>query len=147
MESEYVAASDSLIMSETVLFRGFLDDDRIEEEPDMSTPDTFVDNKSAIDVAKQKLDMLRPRSRHVALRWHRVQDAADNIYFVPTEQQKADSLTKLEIPHIIRQHLFYHNKTLPNAREMKKLREIENENAIEGIVIDATAELAICVDL
>ena len=53
----------------------------------------WVDNTSAISTA-QDTDY-KPKSRHYALRWHRVRDEGKNIFFVPTTLQKADGLTKL----------------------------------------------------
>ena len=51
----------------------------------------FCDNNSALCVAKEEG---KPRSRHVALRWHRVKDHASQLAFCPTHRMVADALTK-----------------------------------------------------
>ena len=98
-ESEYVAASDGLILASGCGFLDFLG----------PTPPfkLWVDNKSAIVVAQS--DQTRPKSRHYALRYLRVRDASDQIEFVPTDLQKADSLTKTNCTIAQRRLLFHHS--------------------------------------
>ena len=52
----------------------------------------WIDNTSAIATATAF--ETKPKSRHYALRWFRVRDAAKCIMFCPTTLQKADGLTK-----------------------------------------------------
>ena len=60
-----------------------------------SLPDVaiWVDNTSAISTAKS--NELMPKSRHYALRYLRVRDHGNKIFFAPTNRQRADGLTKL----------------------------------------------------
>ena len=55
----------------------------------------WVDNEAAIKIAQRK--DLAPKSRHFALRWHRVRDAAKQLVFCPTTLQRADAMTKLQL--------------------------------------------------
>ena len=62
--------------------------------PDDEDAVLWLDNTSAIATAKDT--DTKPKSRHYALRYHRVRDAAGKICFCPTHLMKADGLTKLE---------------------------------------------------
>ena len=115
-ESEFVAASDGLIVSETLTFRGFFEAN--DEEPDL-----WIDNETAVTVAKKPTDEQRPRSRHVALRYHKVKDYCEKINFCPTEHMKADSLTKVGVSKEIRDNIFHHNPNMINARKWKEVEE------------------------
>ena len=64
---------------------------------------------SAISTAKSAaLGDTKPKSRHYALRWIRVKDAAGSICYCPTSLQKADGLTKLECAVPQRNLLLFH---------------------------------------
>eukprot|EP00392_Amoebophrya_sp_AT5.2_P007236 g7250.t1 len=123
-ESEFVAASDGLIMSESASFKGFLEN---KEPPE----DLWIDNMTAKRVAQTPGDALRPRSRHVALRYHKVCDLCDKINFCPTEHMKADCLTKNNVPREVRDHVFYHNPEMYNKRKLSKRKAEEEETSIE----------------
>jgi len=107
-ESEYVAASDVITLSMDTDFTDFYRpriswdnaQDTIEDEV------IFVDNESAIATAKST--DLRPKSRHYALRWHKVRDHSDKIHFCPTTLMKADGLTKVAITKKQRDLLLHH---------------------------------------
>jgi len=99
-EAEYIAASDTIILTESNDFTDFfrvLPTTMAEPKFGMvgSSPDyiLWVDNTSAINTAQDS--DYKPKSRHYALRWHRVRDQGKRIMFVPTTLQKADGLTKL----------------------------------------------------
>ena len=49
----------------------------------------------------------RPRSRHLALRWFRVHDAAASLVFAPTNLQRADPLTKTECSNEARRFVLH----------------------------------------
>ena len=117
-ESEFVAGSDGLIMSENLTFKGFFENSTDE-------PDLWMDNLTAVTVAKKTTDEQRPRSRHVALRYHKVKDHCDKLRFCPTEHMKADSLTKIGVTREIRDNIFFHNPHMVNARKLKVEEETE----------------------
>ena len=52
----------------------------------------LLDSTAAIQVSKSEEG--KPKARWLALRWHRVADEKDKIFFAKTDQQKADILTK-----------------------------------------------------
>jgi hypothetical protein len=112
-ESEFVAASDGLVLSETLTFKGFFEQNAEEE-------DLWIDNQTAVTVARTDTDAQRPRSRHVALRYYRVKDACNQIRFCPTEHQKADVLTKVSVSKEIGDNVFYHNENMRNPRKANK---------------------------
>ena len=99
-EAEYIAASDTIIITEHNDWISFFEDvpDEIVKPNNGLAPDTdkilWVDNTSAITVAQS--EDFKPKSRHYALRYLRVKDHAKDIVFCPTTLQKADGLTKLE---------------------------------------------------
>jgi hypothetical protein len=101
-ESEYAAFSGSLVMQQGVGFAGFFD----ECSRDFSDCPIFADNKPAICSGEN--EVVRPRSRHRALRGLRVRDEARRIAFCPTELEKADPLTKVNCPKSQRGLLFWH---------------------------------------
>ena len=76
-------------MSQQIGFWGFLAQDDIDEE---SVTPLWLDNSAAISAAQSK--EAKPRSRHFALRYLRVKEQADRIFYCPTKLMKADSLTK-----------------------------------------------------
>jgi len=100
-ESEYIAASDTIVLSEHNNFLDFFEPppDKMEEVNHGAAPSgsdfiLWVDNQSAITTAKS--EGTKPKSRHYALRYLRVKDEASKIVFCPTTLMKADPLTKLE---------------------------------------------------
>ena len=111
-EAEFVAGSDGLIASENLTFKGFF-------EEEFEDPDLWIDNATAVQVSQQPTDEQRPRSRHVALRYHRVKDYCDKIRFCPTQHMKADSLTKIGVSQEIRDNIFHHNPNMINVRKVK----------------------------
>ncbi|CAD7943975.1 unnamed protein product [Amoebophrya sp. A120] len=88
-EAEHIAASDSLVVTEGASFLEFFNPHPLSDEIDFRL---WCDNTSAISVANAK--ETRPKSRHYALRWWRVKDAAKRLCFCPTHLQRADALTK-----------------------------------------------------
>ena len=111
-ESEYVAASDTIKVLESLDFRGFFGD----------CPDDqlWLDNQSAVTVAKTATAKERPKSRHIALRYMKVSEVGDKIRFCPTQHQKADVLTKSNVSQDIRNHVFHHNPSMKHPRKMKE---------------------------
>ena len=71
----------------------------------------WVDNTSAIQISKS--DIVRPKSRHYALRYLRVKDECERIAFCPTDLMKADPLTKVKIDPRQRKLLFHHTYGAP----------------------------------
>ena len=84
------AASDTLILSQGLGFSQFYDDlDSIEDSL------LGCDNTSAIKLSTTETNAMgKPSSRHLALRFCRVREAAKRLFFVPTKEQRADPLTK-----------------------------------------------------
>jgi hypothetical protein len=114
--SEYVAAADTLKVEQSMDFRGFFGD-----EPDA---DLWLDNQTAVAVAKTPEGKERPKSRHVALRYMQVSEAHERIQFCPTQHQKADVMTKSSVSREIRDHVFHHN---PHMRTKKKQQELDEQ--------------------
>ena len=85
-ESEYVAIFDGLRLTEQ---QGFL---RSMLEDENSFPLFFVDNRSAIDLAKTTVAAKKPK--HFMLRWHAVRDRAQNLCWVDTNKNRSEPLTK-----------------------------------------------------
>jgi len=99
-ESEYIAASDTIVLSEQHDFTDFykpIPTQLVHAQhglsPSIDNAVLWIDNQSAITTAKAT--DTRPKSRHYALRYLRVRDAASRIVFCPTNLMKADGLTKL----------------------------------------------------
>ena len=116
-ESEYIAASDTIVLSETHNFTDFfrpLPSQMVEAHsgisPSLEDAILWLDNQSAIVTAKS--EDTKPKSRHYALRYLRVRDAASKIVFCPTNLMKADGLTKLECS-VSQRRLLLHNVTNP----------------------------------
>jgi hypothetical protein len=124
-EAEYVAASDTLTVGEGIDFRGFFG-----ENP---ADNIWLDNLSAVIVSTTPSERERPKSRHVALRYMKVGDAADRIRFCPTQHQKADCLTKSSVSETIRQHVFHHNPEMKHPSKKSK--------ADEEMVVDDDLEI------
>jgi hypothetical protein len=129
-ESEHIAASDAIVLSEQNSFTDFFTappKNMIEANYGMITPSEkailWVDNQSAIATAKDS--DLKPKSRHYALRYLRVRDYAEQIMFCPTNLMKADGLTKLECSTQQRRLLLHH---VDNPRWEEETEEhVENE--------------------
>ena len=54
----------------------------------------WMDAEAAIKTARSRDVRMSPVSRHYALRYHRVRDSADKLFFCPGFMMKADGLTK-----------------------------------------------------
>ena len=74
--------------------------------PSLDAAVLWVGNQSAITTAKAT--DTKPKSRHYALRYLRVRDAASQIVFCPTYLMKADPLTKLECSAPQRKLILHH---------------------------------------
>ena len=95
MESEWIAASDSLAMATEVGFLGFYDKDPHCAKSETGLPGLmwlWCDNQSTIVTAKS--EEINPKSRHFALRYMRVRDECERLKFCKTDLQRADGLTK-----------------------------------------------------
>jgi hypothetical protein len=112
-ESEFIACSDTIILSEHNDFLNFFQPtpEKLVETshgiaPSLDNAVLWVDNTSAITTAKDS--DTKPRSRHYALRYLRVRDSASRIIFCPTHLMKADALSKLECSSSQRHMLLHH---------------------------------------
>ncbi|CAD7939189.1 unnamed protein product [Amoebophrya sp. A25] len=112
-ESEYIAASDTIVMSELHDFTDFFNplptqlvETRFGISPSLDDAILWIDNQSAISTAKS--EDTKPKSRHYALRYLRVRDAAEKVVFCPTHLMKADGLTKLSCSSTQRRLLLHH---------------------------------------
>ena len=93
-QSEWVAAAEAIKWAESLGFLEFFmaKYDGAEGGLPKSTL-CWVDSTSAMEVSKA--DELKPASRHMALRWHRVRDEASRYCYCSSQSQKADALTKI----------------------------------------------------
>ena len=90
--AEYIAAADGI---NWMALMGHLEFSQIPAQKEGSLPKTvriMIDSTSALQVAKAEEG--KPKTRWLALRWHRLSDEKDRLVFVKTTQQKADVLTK-----------------------------------------------------
>ena len=136
-ESEYIAASDTIVLTETNDFMSFFDKipTKIAEtnfgvSPNIAEAVLWVDNQSAICTAKDVDN--KPKSRHYALRYLRVRDYAGQIVFCPTNLQKADGLTKVEAAVSQRRLLLHH--IVPDLRDNMDDNPSDSEEE-EGLVL------------
>ena len=140
-ESEFIAQSDLIVLSESNNFTSFFDSeqqprkilvDRKGELPtsvedgDYVPPQEdevlFCDSEAALAVARSQEN--RPRSRHFALRWARVREKADLLCFCPTDLMKADALTKVDVSSSQRRLVLHH---IQPSRWKSKTDEVEND--------------------
>ena len=112
-EAEYIACSDTIVLSETNDFLDFFrpPPDKIVESsygisPSLDNAILWLDSQSAIAIAQS--EDTRPKSRHYALRWLRVRESASKLMFCPSCLQKADALSKLECSTAQRSLLLHH---------------------------------------
>ena len=136
-ESEYIAACDGIVLSESIGFSDFYEEvqtDDLEECP------VFVDNQSAIAVAKSG-DDVKSKSRHYMLRHMRVKDAADRLHFTPTHLQKADALTKTGCTMAQRRLLLHHTWNSPG--QWPEYEEIKEDEEIMGTIFLTSCRFAL----
>ena len=86
-ESEHIAGFDSITVFESLGWLDFLLDG------DDIPLNLMIDNMSAISVSHQEI--ATKKSKHFSLRCLKVKDYKNNIFYVPTELNKADALTKI----------------------------------------------------
>ena len=89
-ESETIASSDAIVQATQNNFYQFFS----EEEENAKEP-FFCDNTAAIQTAKA--NFAKAKSRHFHLRWWRVREVAaqGRLFFCPTDEMRADGLTKV----------------------------------------------------
>ena len=89
-EAEYIALGDAV--KEALWLKELLTELRFPQGPIR----IYIDNKSAMQLAK--IHMLRPRSKHIAMRHHwvreKVQAGDIELVYVPTAENTADMMTK-----------------------------------------------------
>ena len=135
-ESEYIAASDTIALSEPHDFTDFfkpLPTKLVEMQnglsPSLDDAILWIDNQSAIQTAKS--NDTKPKSRHYALRYLRVRDAAERIVFCPTHLMKADGLSKLSCSATQRQLLLHHVNNPARMRNIDSDDESDEEEEVE----------------
>ena len=89
-EAEYVASHDAIVLREQHGFLNWFTD--VNSGSGEIPYNIFVDNASAVKVSKQSINT--KRSKHFALRYLKVRDCSDHIFFVPTKANLAGPLTK-----------------------------------------------------
>ena len=107
-EAEWIAMSDGIelansIHSLTEFFFG--DPNAVKKGP------LYCDNRGAVVCGRKGHEdtaEIPKKTRHVALRFARVLDEKDRLWFCPTDEQKADGLTKSRNTHALRQ-IFVHD--------------------------------------
>jgi hypothetical protein len=94
-ESEWVALADGIEFSQSVYgLQKFLIG---KNETDKSSGPIWVDNRAAVINARkgpEGIEEIPKKTRHIALRFARVLEHASRIWFVPTDIELADGLTK-----------------------------------------------------
>eukprot|EP00452_MALV-II_sp_L67-6_P000153 gene153-biopygen149 len=110
--AEYVAAFDTIQLSESQGYADWFGN---------KLPLIFVDSKSALAVADNPLPT--KKSKHLAIRYHVVKEWVSSLCYVPTDDNRADPMTK---PLTARQYvqMFYHRPTKKQIEEM----EIDDED-------------------
>ena len=84
-EAEYVALYDTIRMTEAQGYLDFFLENK-------TLPLIFCDNKAALDLASTTV--VSKRSKHINLRYHKVRDHVQDLCYCPTDNNKADPLTK-----------------------------------------------------
>jgi len=139
-QSEFVAISDVLIVSETNAFTTFYDPapvSLIEPTADgfidpTSEEAIFSDNTAAVQIATSP--ELKTKSRHYAMRLWRVRDNAEKLVWCPTGMMKADGMTKLAISPAQRRMLF-HNVVNTSSKKVDDVEPAsEEEEETENVV-------------
>lgn len=143
-ESEHIAASDTIILSETNDFMSFfktLPQNVVETNhgisPNLENAILWIDDQSAIQTARST--DTKPKSRHYALRYLRVRDAANKIVFCPTNLQKADGLTKLECS-APQSRLILHHISNPAIDKFNETSDSDSEFGDTHICFDNSCE-------
>ena len=90
--AEYIAAADGLQWCSNFGHLEFFDFPAVSEGGLPRHLRVFMDSTAAIQVARTEEG--KPKTRWLALRWHRVSDEKDRIIFTRSAEQKADILTK-----------------------------------------------------
>jgi hypothetical protein len=142
-ESEFIACSDAICLSEQHDFFDFfrpLPSHAVESRHGIapSLEDTIVwcDNTSAISTAKSvACGDTKPKSRHYALRYLRVKDAASSICYCPTTLQKADGLTKVECSVKQRRLLLHHIYDPVYDDEQDSYDEYEDDEQVSYVCL------------
>jgi hypothetical protein len=145
-ESEYIAASDTIVLSETNDYCSFFDPTpkvTVTPQNGVCCPSAdvilWVDNTSAINVAQS--EETRPKSRHYALRYLRVRDAAEKLVFCPTGLQRADGLTKLSCS-VPQRRLLLHLHTPNNMLWMEEEDPEDDDDDPEAATAAEAAKAA-----
>ena len=90
--AEYVAAADGLQWCSNFGHLEFFDTPAVSEGGIPKDLRLFMDSTAAIQVARSEEG--KPKTRWLALRWHRVAEEKDRIHYIRSSDQKADILTK-----------------------------------------------------
>ena len=90
--AEYIAAADGIKWCSNMGHLQFYDWPSVPEGGIPPEIRILLDSTAAIQVSRSEEG--KPRTRWLSLRWHRVADEKNKIYFVKSHQQKADVLTK-----------------------------------------------------
>ena len=111
-EAEWIALADGIQVGEGVqVLKEFLAASKV---PVDKGP-LWCDNRSAVICGRKGLtgtDEIPKRTRHVALRFAKVLEEADRIWFCPTADQRADGLTKSCNPFALRHIFINHPKPI-----------------------------------
>ncbi|KAG6538135.1 hypothetical protein ZIOFF_003246 [Zingiber officinale] len=112
-EAEYIAAA--LARNQCTWIRQLLSD--IGFTPEAATP-LMIDNQAAIAIAKDPTHF--SRAKHIKVRYHALHEAIKDkeiqLIHVPTENQKADMLTK-----VLRKTLFIHHRDRIGLKSLRFL--------------------------
>lgn len=112
-EAEYIAAA--LARNQCTWIRQLLSD--IGFAPEAATP-LMIDNQAAIAIAKDPTHF--SRAKHIKVRYHALREAVKDkeiqLIHVPTENQKADMLTKA-----LRKTLFIHHRDRIGLKSLRFL--------------------------
>jgi hypothetical protein len=94
-ESEWVAIADGIEFSQSIYaLENFMSG---RQEITLNKGGVWCDNRAAVLCARKGvdgIDEISKKTRHIALRYARVLEHADRLWFVPTDLELADGLTK-----------------------------------------------------
>ena len=129
-ESEWVAMSDGCAISESVFqLHKFLLGRETKPGP------LICDNRAATLSARERdITDISKKTRHIALKFTRVLQERDRVWFCPTDEQKADALTKSSNQAALKM-IFSHKQS--EAKVWKNYDNMNNEEEFDNSESDS----------
>ncbi|MBQ28094.1 MAG: hypothetical protein CMH81_08185 [Nitrospiraceae bacterium] len=139
-QSEFVALSDAIQFSNTIYgLQRFLIG---KPETDENCGPIWSDNRGAVLIGRKgnkNRDEIPKRSRHVALKYSEVLNHSERLFWVPTENQRADGLTKSLNKEALR--MIMNN---PKTKDFAEADEEEEETFFSALSMCAKLEWLTC---